>query len=798
MFSGSQADYYGRGHNSALSDISSSLESIYRYSTPLLAGISPQGIFSGLHPGNGMALSVLRQMTPFGSPIDLSKATDISLYTTAYATGHRAQAREYLSALTDPASNLIMFDIETTGTKTILEEYSRPKGQKWAKPTEFSVRSTAGYESYGFTRYAKPGVFKQLASGSEYAEEFALASQRLASYAGPRYKATDIVSQLAEAIVPGRKNIIAGHNIGGFDLKVLSAQYAMEKGYVSRQQLRNFHIAGKTWSSTQRKEAQDIVNAGWQKASNEIMATFRNKDANIRIIDTMGRFKTGTFVTPAEDTGGLVQSLIRGYLPGVRQTWQDVIMGKGETLEKAFETSQYAAAKGSALSSFMGFLGVPFEGKAHDPAADTRANLAFVQSKELQQFVSRGEQDIATQNRASLFKSLSGFLNMQKAEQADVIRRGTPRPEKLKLAQVMSGTDFSSRTPRGQVGNFFRELGEGFMRAPKGVRWGAYGLGALTGIGIIRGMFPSDEYRKMDGLHPGNKGYATSTIRGMTDFGSGWRGLIGISPQIASMLTAQFSNSAGFVINPGKPTVDMGSGPLSSLQSMVRSGMELSKDPAAITAGNRFIKDIDDALAAGYSTPEVAFIKTGLEGQSVRNIIRHERQHVYSNVTGGKAAKAMQKSTIAGARRVFLQGRGVGSVKDYGEEYLGYMAGFRRLGPHQIASELQGLPGPIKGQVLRDLHALAPRIEHTRKSAQFSWLTQRRTPFGASDSYIAKRNTLVAMKMNSPETIARHAISRLQQSTSEALKSRPTAGLIGVLSKLAKGATKYMGKTGIR
>jgi|GEM_PF-5192512 hypothetical protein len=311
---------------------------------------------------------------------------------------------------------------------------------------------------------------------------------------------------------------------------------------------------------------------------------------------------------------------------------------------------------------------------------------------------------------------------------------------------------------------------------------------------LLSGISPTGFF---SGMHPGNSGYGTSVIRGMTDFGSGWRGLIGISPEIAKMLTANYTDSAGFVITPGRATVDMGSGPLSSLQNMVREGAK--NDPSAQASASRFISDIDDALAAGYHTPEVAFVKTGLkDGPNIRNIIRHERQHIYSNVTEGKAANAMQKSTIAGARRVFLKERNVRQVAHYGEEYLAYMSGFKGLNAKQLSRELEGLSSPVKAQVQRDITALGPRIEHTRKSAKFSWLTQRRTSFGASDSYVSKRNTMINIKMNSPQTIARHAITRLQQSTSDALKSRPTVGLVGVLAKAAKGASKFMSRIAIR
>lgn len=873
LFSAQRVNYYGRASNDTLSWMSGHISQIMSY-TPF-----PDGI-AGLHPGSGgAALSIIRGMTPFGSPIRLDKAVDSSLYQSLWADRHRAQVKSFLSAVDDPRANIIGFDIETTGTKSALEFYSGPGGT-YAKPTEYAISSTSRYKSSGFTRYAKPGILKRLSQSQDYGVEFGEALGRLQRYRGPKVKAIDIVNQIADAIIPGKKNIIAGHNLSGFDMKIISAQYALEKGYVNRQQIKDFRAAATNWSSQGRVNAQEAITAGWERASQEIMSTFRKKDANVQFLDTLGRFKTGTFVTPVDTEEGLIQSIMRGYFPGLENVHVDAGLQAGLSSQKAVEQAQYASAKGTSLSSFMKFIGMKFEGQAHDPVADVQADMDFINSKRLREYVGQMEGYIASGNKEALHAEMVRFLEFQKAEQAEVLRKGVGGPQKIALAKHMAGLEFEKDLPKGRFANFISEIGAGFNKQPMSTRI-ALGAGALTiGALAISNIFNRDRtihaddgyYNTITGIHPGNRGYATQIVRGMTDFGSGYRGLINIPSIIGSYLPADMSGAGGFVI--GNPVVcsthrDIQSGERSlknildediavstnKIRSMV-NGMETMSEgaePAYRKALDKFKADIADAEKAGFKPSEMVFMnqktieqfakdRGGSKLQIMKDLLRHERQHTYSNVTGGLLTKeiASTPSLVTHATH-FLQERygyqamsmslfGIDSKYLYSEEFAAHLAGIRTRRPEQRAAHIRRYYSPMSekmtfGQVTKKILDQAGPKE---KKEILKTLSNRREKIDAYLDYRSQREHWNVMSDNISRISSSSVGDKITKERAEArsiyrksnrtmfgankefmaqrnqarfgpsLKAKPTAGLVSVLESVARGAKKFMSKLPIR
>lgn len=583
-------------------------------------------------------MSMIRSMTAFGSPLNLAKALDFSLYSSMSA--HRNKVHDYLNMVRDPNANIIAFDTETTGTKTILEEYNQIKGQTYAKPTEFSVRSTSGFEAYGFTKYSDPRLLKALAKDPEYGAEFSAALGRRQAYKGELHTASSIVNQIANAIVPGKKNILLGHNIGAFDLKVLSSQYALEKGFVSKADIIEFHEASRAWGSQRRKEAQRKINAGWQRAADEINQIFKAKDPNLVMMDTLGRFKKGTFVTPMKEGSGLISSFMKGYLPGVRETWEMASKGAGLSEKEAFNQSLYAASKGTSLGSFMNFLGMKFEGPAHDPRADTLNNIRMAQSDELFNLVGSMDNEIKKRDVKSMHSRLIGFLGEQQAEQAEVLKKGSPRADRIRLAKFMTEAKFDKTPPvRFQI---LEDLISGFKKSPLEVKIGMGALGGLLALNAMSGLFRHDrkisandeDYRQFSGMHPGNGGYATSNIRSMTHFGSGsifgLRGFSAVSGLTGAFLKPEEIATKLLPILNFMPTKK------EFLSLQFRTGLR-QRGFNSKTTKKAILNYYNDTLkikkAISNHNGINGMIIVDPSNPELRYTIRHERQHFYNDIS---------------------------------------------------------------------------------------------------------------------------------------------------------------------
>ncbi len=646
----------------------------------------------------------------------------------------------YLNTFKDPNTNLIAFDIETTGLTSALESRKLAKGEMYASPTEFAIKSSSGGDIYGFTNYASKDVYNKLSKGASFGAEYAEAGRRFAAFDKPTRSATELVDLLKHSVIPGKSNVIMGHNIGPFDLKILSAQYAQEQRFVTPEQI----VRAQKVPFSNRSAEWAEIHDGWKRANSAINKTLRTHDSNLKIIDTLGKFRKGEFLSPYNTGKGLAQGILSGYLPGVRSHWYRQFIGSRLEHEEALLQSSFATTKGTSLAQFMGFIGHKFKGAAHDPRPDVANLLSFTKSDALHGYVSRLEGYHKTGNFAKLEEETQSYLNYQKGLQAKALRGGSLREGQKSLANFMVGNSKAVETEAAV--NFTDQLVEGFMKAPKGVRILTGMAGLTLAYGVYKSVFGTkDEVRRIDGLHPGNKGMATHVIRSMTDFGSGWRGLIKIPRQLSMEAMGMWDRTTtSAVVLPDKQEI----------MSLVKR-VTVRRSKKDLPHARQLVHDINQAFKAGLDPKQMIFVnEEGVRTQGaktkqhLRMVIRHERQHTYSFATGQKAAMAFK---MPPKLRDFIAGR---YEKDnWQEESLAWVAGWSALG--------KGALGRLESQIGQEPTAEAMRsIKLTKTAAINKWKSQGRTSYGAN------------------------------------LKNMPTHGLVNqVLSEGAQGHKRFQGKS---
>lgn len=502
----------------------------------------------GLHPGNaGYATSYIRGMTSFGSKHDPFKA--INLGELIYSPSAKA-AREWVDRVTKLANrsdvNLIGFDIETGGLLPRLLPTTQ-LGAKHTNVLEFAIQSSRG-QSYGFTKYASSELYGVLAAEEgDFAKQFAEAGERFRTYVaqgGKLYSSSAIATTISKHIIPGKTNILVGHNINWFDIPILTSDIALEKNMITSEQLRKLRMFGVPGKSNKEflRFYDSVIRSGWQKANQQILKTWQQHDSNLSIIDTLGTTRTTAFTETmlpyAQAQLGLINQIQMGYYPGIHQLWHQhfyqkaIDSGKTPKLAARYAQQQamFAAKVGTSAEESMKFFGMQFKGQAHNPIADVANELELLKSKALKSRLNA--YSYAIDNKANEIIKIEHLkrLSSQQAKVESTLATSSIREGKLKLAREMSSIATESTS---QYSNpILREgLKEGFGKwwedlSSRGkLGWGL-GITGVTYLGLKalfapRTKYTTDQPNSISGLHPGNKGMATNIIRSQTDFGSG-------------------------------------------------------------------------------------------------------------------------------------------------------------------------------------------------------------------------------------------------------------------------------------
>jgi hypothetical protein len=506
----------------ARQDIRNVLERTFNYKTPFWQGISPQGSIAGLHPGSLTAASVIRSMTPFGSSFDVKKHLAANSPSRQLALSN---LNTIGSALKDPNLNLINFDIETSGLHAPLE--SPIKGSTGVM-SEFAIKSSTK-TTHGFTKYASVTEYsKAMLSGGSFSPQFQQAAKRYIDYQGPSFSAEGVVQELGSHIQPGKRNVIAAHNLGGMDWKYLSAHYALEKGYVTQEQLSTYRGLGQNAHAAQY--FHNVIRKGWEDSSNAILKSLREKDSNLQLLDTFGAMteKKGIWPRPEMLGGekGLIGNLLEGKLPGVASHWTSEFEKLGYPIEKAVEQASFAARKGTSLEGLIRLTGGAFTGEAHHPVSDVTNQGAWL-DKELNNILSTPEDQLYRK-----------YFANQETEVLDVLASKSSSTGQKRLAGIMkAGLPTSFESTPSQFEQLGMDLWSGFKKAPISARIGI-GIGAGLGLLVIgRGLFAhdrkevfsrnrrisasDDDYNTISGMPHG--GYAQQVRHQMTPFGSGFQ-----------------------------------------------------------------------------------------------------------------------------------------------------------------------------------------------------------------------------------------------------------------------------------
>lgn len=471
---------------------------------------------SGMHPGADatMGAMAIQGMSAFGSGLRLDKVLNWDRYSERITTEHRQYIKDILKSV--PGANIIGFDIETTGLISPLESITR--GQPVGRLTEFAVGST-GNITHGFTEQASMEQYTRLSlGGGSFAGEFQQAGKRYGKYYGKAYKASDVLGEIVNRIQPGRTNIITGHNIHAFDIKFLSAELAIERGYVTQKAIDA--MASLPIRTQEHYEARSAIQAGWEKANRDIRKAIFQKDSNALIVDTLGGFKRGEFPRTFNEMRGITQAYMGGYIPGVSSFWRQHFQKLGFEDYELYDATRFASSKGTALSPIMSHFGIAFKGAEHDPRADVEAAVRFLSSTELAGRVSELDKAISANKRSVLGRETGTFIKRQIAIQRETMGSPTATEgakllaERMVQASQTTGTSIPSRT-----------LEEAFTKLPEKTQWLVAGAaGALAYAGYRMFFAPTKTVRdnQIQGMHPGDGGYSTPLIQQMTPFGSGF------------------------------------------------------------------------------------------------------------------------------------------------------------------------------------------------------------------------------------------------------------------------------------
>jgi len=388
----------------------------------------------GLHPGayGSMGAGMIGGMTAFGSGLKIDKVLNWEAYSSRIAVEHRDYIKSVLAAV--PGANIIGFDIESTGLISPLESITQ--GQAVGRMTEFAIGGGGQATLHGFTQQANMVDYTNLyLEGGAFAKEFHAASRRYASYTGKAFKASDVVNEIVSRIQPGKTNILTGHNIHAFDIKFLSAELAMEKGYVTPEHIET--LASLVPRTKEHNIARSIVQEGWERASKDIRKAIMAKDANLMVVDTLGGFKKGEFPRTFESMQGVASSFLGGFLGPVSKFWESHFKGLGLEKEELASAVKFASHKGTALSPFMEHFGIKFLGAEHDPVSDVEQSIRFLASPELTSRVSQLSSALEGGRKSTLSREAETFIKRQISLQEETLNNPSSTEGARKLADRM-------------------------------------------------------------------------------------------------------------------------------------------------------------------------------------------------------------------------------------------------------------------------------------------------------------------------------------------------------------------------
>lgn len=711
-----------------------------------LFGHKKDNKIDGLHPGNqGFATQAIRQYTSFGSEHDPFKAINMGKFIySGNATRQRQWANRALSIINKPDANIIGFDTETGGLLSQLEPGVKTGAQR-SSIFEFAIKSNKK-ETYGFTTYASAEAYaNSVNQGGDFSEQFGLAMERYKQYHGKPYSATDIVSEIGSHIIPGKTNILLGHNINWFDLKMLSADYAIEQGFISKKDITRFHELGmgpKT-NGEEYNRLQQVVTEGWGKANNAILKSWALKRGNLKIIDTLGTPRVSKYIVPMRSTQeGLVRNILGGYYPGIRQHWYQRELNKnimaegmdpGMAAEIAAHQAQFPSMVGSGLEDISAFFGRKFTGPAHHPMADISNTIEFVKSKGLRSRLKA--MDLAINNKAERFinREHVRYLANQRMIAERTLSNGSAKPGKLSLANdIIEGT---SGLASPTTNTFKTGLNKWWGELPAKSKIGYGILGAATAYMGLKALFGSrtrytdDQPQVPSGMHYGNRGYATQIIRSQTDFGSGWRGIISTNAQL-------FKNIFGS--NIGGVTAHNAYGQAMSIfnhrKDLLGKNIKWWWKPFSTKPKYNYknirdlIKEIHQSQKAGLESI-IILPQSSASSRLLKNKIAHERFHMYSNKVHNNNVYPSTPLLSGVTPSIVNKLAKIYHPNMFNEEYLAYTAGAKRY-YHKGFMGMTGYDVMDTGILSRDLSALK-EIDLITKTAKTIWKSEGKTSFGA-------------------------------------------------------------------